>query len=47
MINQWKGVGAINCTISNSTCPRDGNVMLEMYSFSAVRIGFSFTIPLR
>ncbi|KAI7815062.1 white [Rhyzopertha dominica] len=40
MINQWKGVGAINCTISNSTCPRDGNVMLEMYSFSADDLPF-------
>ncbi|RZB77475.1 ABC transmembrane transporter white, partial [Asbolus verrucosus] len=36
MINQWKNVTNIDCPASNSTCPRDGHVVLEIYNFSEV-----------
>ncbi|KAK9736642.1 ABC transporter [Popillia japonica] len=34
MINQWRGVGAINCTNTSGICPKNGHVVLEMYNFS-------------
>ncbi|XP_014285221.1 protein white [Halyomorpha halys] len=34
LINQWEGVEKISCTRSNTTCPRDGHVILETYNFS-------------
>ncbi|XP_054289076.1 protein white-like [Macrosteles quadrilineatus] len=34
LINQWSDIESIACTRSNTTCPRDGLVVLEEYSFS-------------
>lgn len=38
LINQWAdvGTGEIKCTRLNSTCPSDGNVVLETLNFSKV-----------
>ncbi|XP_060528288.1 ABC transporter G family member 5-like [Cylas formicarius] len=33
MINQWENVTSIQCPFGNSTCPKDGHIVLEMYSF--------------
>ncbi|CAH0555331.1 unnamed protein product [Brassicogethes aeneus] len=33
LINQWRNVTDIDCPIGNSTCPRDGHVILEIYNF--------------
>ncbi|GLG96976.1 Protein brown [Gryllus bimaculatus] len=34
LINQWSGIDHIDCMDSNSTCPRNGQVILETLSFS-------------
>nr|WOD55111.1 ABCG transpoter White [Hymenopus coronatus] len=34
LINQWAGVDAIACTHSNTTCPKNGHVVLEALDFS-------------
>ncbi|XP_066997539.2 protein white-like [Anabrus simplex] len=34
LINQWTGVDSVACTRSNSTCPRNGHVVLETLNFS-------------
>ncbi|KAF2898581.1 hypothetical protein ILUMI_07595 [Ignelater luminosus] len=35
MVNQWKGIESINCTASvTSICPKDGQIVLEMFNFS-------------
>lgn len=36
LINQWSNVTDINCPTVNSTCPRDGHVVLEVYHFDEV-----------
>nr|QEO19117.1 white [Mesovelia mulsanti] len=33
LINQWDGIDHIACSRSNTTCPRDGHVVLETYNF--------------
>ncbi|XP_050304753.1 protein white [Anthonomus grandis grandis] len=33
MVNQWENVTNIQCPTVNSSCPRDGHVVLEMYNF--------------
>ncbi|KAL1138055.1 hypothetical protein AAG570_009750 [Ranatra chinensis] len=34
LINQWEGIDSIACTRTNTSCPRDGHVVLETYNFS-------------
>lgn len=36
-INQWRGVDDIKCDVSNLTCPRNGDVILETLNFEKVR----------
>jgi len=33
LINQWSDVNYIDCTRSNTTCPRNGQVVLETFNF--------------
>nr|QEO19116.1 white [Limnogonus franciscanus] len=33
LINQWEDVDYISCSRTNTTCPRDGHVVLETYNF--------------
>ncbi|XP_075237816.1 uncharacterized protein LOC142334036 [Lycorma delicatula] len=33
LINQWASVGNITCSRLNSTCPRDGHIILETFNF--------------
>lgn len=40
MINQWENVEYIECPIQNSTCPKNGHVVLEIFSFSEVSSHF-------
>ena len=37
LINQWADVGHIECTHSNTTCPKNGHVVLEALDFREVR----------
>nr|CAD7598245.1 unnamed protein product [Timema genevievae] len=34
LINQWEGVDHIDCTASNTTCPKNGLVVVETLNFS-------------
>lgn len=36
LINQWKDVETIECTRSNSTCPKSGRMVLQIYNFKQV-----------
>lgn len=36
LINQWSGIDDIACTRANTTCPKNGQVVLETFNFSAV-----------
>lgn len=36
LINQWNNIDTIACTRSNTTCPKDGHVVLEEYNFHEV-----------
>lgn len=40
MINQWEDISAINCTVDDFNCPRNGHVVLQTFGFSEV----SFTL---
>nr|XP_023024221.1 protein white-like [Leptinotarsa decemlineata] len=33
MINQWENITEIDCPNGNSTCPRDGHMVLQIYNF--------------
>lgn len=33
LINQWSDIDHIDCTALNSTCPKSGEIVLEMYGF--------------
>ncbi|KAK7601642.1 hypothetical protein V9T40_009083 [Parthenolecanium corni] len=36
-VNQWEDIDYISCAGSNTTCYRDGRIVLESYNFKAVR----------
>jgi hypothetical protein len=36
LINQWADVQHIDCTHSNTTCPKNGHVVLETLNFREV-----------
>ena len=38
LVNQWATVDSIMCTRANTTCPKDGHVVLETYNFKDVSI---------
>lgn len=44
LINQWADVqpGEISCTLSNTTCPSSGKVILETLNFSADDMPFDY-----
>ncbi|GJQ75577.1 w [Trypoxylus dichotomus] len=42
MINQWQGVGNINCTNTVEACPKNGHVILEIYNFSEENFTMDF-----
>uniref|UniRef100_A0AAR5QJ71 Protein white n=1 Tax=Dendroctonus ponderosae TaxID=77166 RepID=A0AAR5QJ71_DENPD len=35
MVNQWDNISSIQCPAGNSSCPKDGHVVLEVYSFAS------------
>lgn len=37
LVNQWENVTNIECPPGNTTCPKDGRVVLEFYNFKPVR----------
>lgn len=36
LINQWADIDTIACTRANTTCPKNGHIVLETYNFSEV-----------
>ncbi|XP_026676530.1 protein white [Diaphorina citri] len=38
LINQWSGIDDIACTRANTTCPKNGQVVLETFNFSEVEL---------
>lgn len=37
-MNQWSGIENIECKVANSTCPRNGKLVLEMFDFYEDRL---------
>uniref|UniRef100_A0A8D9A8A2 Protein white n=1 Tax=Cacopsylla melanoneura TaxID=428564 RepID=A0A8D9A8A2_9HEMI len=42
LINQWSGIDDIACTRANTTCPKNGDVVLETFNFSADHFTMDF-----
>lgn len=42
LINQWSGIDDIACTRANTTCPKNGQVVLETFNFSADHFTLDF-----
>ncbi|KAG5892104.1 hypothetical protein JTB14_008073 [Gonioctena quinquepunctata] len=40
MINQWENITQIDCPNGNSTCPRNGHVVLQIYNFMEDNLQF-------
>ena len=45
LINQWSNIDKIECTNLNSTCPKNGDIVLEMYNFEKKNFYFSCLDP--
>nr|QAA95933.1 ATP-binding cassette sub-family G member 17 [Diaphorina citri] len=42
LINQWSGIDDIACTRANTTCPKNGQVVLETFNFSEDHYAMDF-----